>query len=99
MLPKDLLAEIDVSTWRRPKIFDWLQRAGNVADQEMSRTFNNGIGMVLAVSEYASGQVKKELEAQGETVYRIGMLRKRAVGEEGCQLTNLQSWSSASARS
>ena len=91
MLPKHLTAEIDVATWERPGIFKWLQQAGKVNLEEMSRTFNNGIGMVLAVSNIAHGEVKRLLEAQGETVYKIGRLVARG-DDEGCLLSNLETW-------
>jgi phosphoribosylamine--glycine ligase / phosphoribosylformylglycinamidine cyclo-ligase len=90
MLPKHLAAEIDASTWQRPKVFDWLQQAGKVSNEEMSRTFNNGVGMVMVVSDIASGQVTKILQEQGETVFRIGKLIDR--DGEGCILTNQDSW-------
>jgi phosphoribosylamine--glycine ligase / phosphoribosylformylglycinamidine cyclo-ligase len=90
MLPDDLTAEIDVSTWDRPKVFDWLQEAGNVSNEEMGRTFNNGIGMVLVVSNISAGEVKRVLEEQGETVNRIGTLVKRQ--EQGCVLKGLEKW-------
>lgn len=90
MLPDHLAAEIDASSWRRPTVFDWLQEAGNVSNHEMSRTFNNGIGMVLVVSEAAHGQVTKDLEGAGETVYKIGRLGARK--GEGCVLTNMDVW-------
>ena len=51
MLPAHLGAAIDVSRWERPPLFAWLQREGHIAAQEMARTFNNGIGMVLVVPE------------------------------------------------
>jgi len=92
MLPKHLTAEIDVSNWQRPKVFDWLQESGKVSNLEMSRTFNNGIGMVLVVSDVASGEVKKMLEEHGEQVFRIGKLVDRK--HEGCILTNLEKWKS-----
>jgi phosphoribosylamine--glycine ligase / phosphoribosylformylglycinamidine cyclo-ligase len=91
MLPKHLMASVDVSTWQRPRVFNWLQKSGNVSNVEMSRTFNNGIGMVLAVSSIAAGEVKKVLEEQGETVFKIGILIERN-GQEGCVLQNLESW-------
>src|SRR4029079_10722937 len=49
MLPDAVQASIDRSTWPRPPVFDWLQTHGHVADDEMHRVFNCGIGMVLAV--------------------------------------------------
>ena len=93
MLPKHLAAEIDVSMWARPEIFSWLQMAGKVSHVEMSRTFNNGIGMVLVVSNVAAGEVKKVLEAEGETVFKIGQLVERK-GMDGCVLKKLETWSS-----
>ena len=92
MLPKNLTAEINVSTWKRPAVFRWLQDAGKVSLEEMSRTFNNGIGMVLVVSEIAHGEVMRILEGQGEQVYKIGKLVRR--GEDaGCVLSSLETWS------
>ncbi|KIW47353.1 phosphoribosylamine-glycine ligase [Exophiala oligosperma] len=93
MLPGHLSAEIDVSTWNRPAVFEWLQRSGNINNTEMARTFNNGIGMVLVVSDVASGEVKKILEAEGETVFKLGKLVNRD-GQEGCVLSNLDRWTS-----
>ena len=90
MLPKHLTAEIDASSWQRPKVFAWLQEAGKVSNKEMSRTFNNGIGMVLVVSNVASGEVIKILEDQRETVYRIGKLTDRE--GEGCIIRGQESW-------
>lgn len=93
MLPKHLTAEIDVTSWSRPAVFKWLQNAGKVSIEEMSRTFNNGIGMVLVVSDIAHGEVKRILEAQGETVYKVGKLIERGE-DEGCTLLNTERWSS-----
>jgi phosphoribosylamine--glycine ligase / phosphoribosylformylglycinamidine cyclo-ligase len=95
MLPKHLAAEIDVSTWTRPGVFKWLQAAGSVSNEEMSRTFNNGIGMVLVVSSVAAGEVKRVLEENGEHVFTVGKLVEKAAGMEGCILTGLDSWSAS----
>ncbi|KAK5308002.1 Bifunctional purine biosynthetic protein ADE1 [Exophiala xenobiotica] len=94
MLPDHLTAEIDVSSWERPAVFDWLQKSGRVSSPEMGRTFNNGIGMVLVVSDVASGEVRKILEAEGETVFKIGKLVNKE-GQEGCELKNLDTWKSS----
>ena len=94
MLPEGLTAEIDVSSWQRPQVFDWLQEAGRVSDEEMGKTFNNGVGMVLVVSEVASGEVKKLLEEEGETVYKIGKLVART--DAGCTLKRTEVWSPSS---
>src|SRR5688572_1082294 len=50
VLPNNLVAKIEKSAWPRPAVFQWLQQAGNVAEDEMWRTFNCGIGMVLFVA-------------------------------------------------
>ena len=93
MLPDALAAEIDVAGWDRPKVFSWLQDAGKVSAQEMSRVFNNGVGMVLVVSDVDSGDVVEELQAEGETVYRVGKLVKRQGSQDqGCILRNLETW-------
>ena len=94
MLPSHLSAQVDVSTWERPTIFNWMQAAGQVKGEEMSRAFNNGIGMVIVVSDYASGEVKRALEESGETVYKIGKLIKRTKGD-GCDLEGLVKWQEA----
>ncbi len=90
MLPDHLAAEIDLSSWKRPSVFDWLQHAGKVEPMEMSRTFNNGIGMVLVASQ--PDEVMRILEGEGEIVYRIGKLIKRQSKAEGCILEHLDRW-------
>lgn len=87
-LPNHLAAQIDLSTWTRPKIFSWLQEAGNVSHEEMLRVLNNGIGMVLCVSSFAAGEVKRELERQGEKVFVVGKLTSRPTSGEGCVFEN-----------
>ncbi|KAL1889787.1 Bifunctional purine biosynthetic protein ADE1 [Sporothrix stenoceras] len=90
MLPAHLAASIDVTAWPVPPVFAWLRQQGNVAPAEMGRTFNNGIGMVVAVGAAEAAQVTKMLEAAGETVFQIGQLVERT--GEGCVLENLNSW-------
>jgi phosphoribosylformylglycinamidine cyclo-ligase len=72
VLPPGLRAVIDSRTWRRPPIFDWLQDHGNVEEVEMYRTFNCGIGMVLAVAAADAEQALKHLQDHGETAAIIG---------------------------
>ncbi|KAF4618390.1 hypothetical protein G7Y89_g14913 [Cudoniella acicularis] len=92
MLPSHLAAEIDVATWQLPPVFQWLKKAGNVTATEMSRAFNTGVGMVVAVSKENVQQVISELETSGEKVYTIGKLIPRAEFGKGCVLLNLASW-------
>ena len=55
-----------------PPIFPFLQQAGNVSDEEMRRTFNNGIGMIAIVPPDATADVLQRLEAMNEKAYLIG---------------------------
>jgi phosphoribosylformylglycinamidine cyclo-ligase len=80
VLQDGLVAKISKKTWPRPKIFEWLQREGNVAEDEMHRVFNCGIGMVLVLDPADAPRASRELRAAGETVYEIGAIEK-GVGE------------------
>jgi phosphoribosylformylglycinamidine cyclo-ligase len=77
MFPDGLAARIDRSAWPRPPIFDWLQRAGSVAEAEMHRVFNCGIGMILVVAPGDAARALAMLTAAGETVYRIGTVERK----------------------
>ena len=74
MLPKSLKADIDMQAWPRPEVFKWLQEMGGVAEAEMQRAFNCGIGMVLAVKPETMNDVLAKLDAAGETAWVIGQL-------------------------
>jgi phosphoribosylformylglycinamidine cyclo-ligase len=75
VLPPNSEALIERDSWPRPAVFDWLQRSGLVADDEMLRTFNCGIGMVVCVPASSADAATRLLEGHGETVYRIGEIR------------------------
>jgi len=76
MLPKNVVAKINKSAWERPDVFKWLQQTGNVAEDEMWRVFNCGIGMALVVARDEVVLAKKVLEGEGERVYEIGAIEK-----------------------
>lgn len=82
VLPENCMAEIDSRAWTLPPLFQWLQQQGNVTHDEMHRTFNCGIGMVVIVSAADAAAATALLVAEGETVHRIGRIRARAAGEE-----------------
>ncbi len=65
-------ARIRTGAWQRPAIFDWLQQQGNVADSEMLRTFNCGIGMMLMVAAEDAATAIRALQDAGETALEIG---------------------------
>jgi phosphoribosylformylglycinamidine cyclo-ligase len=81
VLAEDLVARIDVKSWPLPPLFAWLKEQGNVADDEMLRVFNCGIGMVLIVSPADAGRAAALLTQQGETVWRIGVIDRRQGSE------------------
>ena len=81
MLSESVKAVIDRSSWKMPPLFQWLQREGGVADGEMLRVFNCGIGMVVVVAAERADAAMKFLAAQGETVYRIGAVHARRAEE------------------
>jgi len=80
VLQLDVAAHIDVSRWPRPAIFDWLQRKGHVADDEMHRTFNCGIGMVAIVAPGDARAAIDAFAAQGVEAFEIGAIVARAAG-------------------
>lgn len=77
VLPDNLEADIDYSSWKLPELFQFLKEAGNVTDSEMHRTFNCGIGMVVIVDEQDVLEVQKILESHGEEVLKIGTLKTK----------------------
>ncbi|MDR2240310.1 MAG: phosphoribosylformylglycinamidine cyclo-ligase [Zoogloeaceae bacterium] len=81
ILDASLMAALDSAAWRRPKLFDWLQREGRVADAEMHRVFNCGIGMVVVVSPAHAEQALQLLREAGETASIIGAIRRRDAGQ------------------
>ncbi len=84
ILPQGTRAAIEKASWPRPEVFQWLQRAGNVAEDEMHRVFNCGIGMVAVVAAVDAKRAMENLRASGETVYEIGVIEKGPGGEPDC---------------
>ncbi len=82
VLPDNVTAMLDKSAWTLPPLFQWLQREGNVADEEMHRVFNCGIGMVVVVAASDANRATELLTAAGETVYALGRIEARQTGQE-----------------
>lgn len=89
VLPEGLAARVDISAWQRPAVFEWLREQGNVAEEEMYRVLNCGIGMVIVVPAEKADQARAHLQAQGEAVYRIGEIVAGENGGERVILENL----------
>ena len=72
VVPEALGLRIDATSWTMPAVFDWLQREGAVAREEMWRTFNCGIGFVLVVSPAQAAAIEAQLDRLGLGHWRIG---------------------------
>jgi phosphoribosylformylglycinamidine cyclo-ligase len=83
VLPKHLAAEIDLDAVKAPPVFSWLAATGGVAQNEMLRTFNCGIGMIAVVEPEKADQVAAILEREGETVVALGRMIARSEGAAG----------------
>ncbi|HEX2605456.1 MAG TPA: phosphoribosylformylglycinamidine cyclo-ligase [Oxalicibacterium sp.] len=81
VLQDNLTAVLHKDAWTLPPLFQWLQQHGNVADSEMHRVFNCGIGMTVIVSKENADAAVAQLQAAGETVMRIGEIREREQGQ------------------
>lgn len=83
VLPDYLAAHIDIASWQRPAVFDWLKHQGNVDETEMHRVLNCGIGMVIVVPQAHADNARAHLQTQGESVYTLGHI----VAREGDAVT------------
>ena len=91
ILPQGAHAVVDADLWPQPRLMAFLQAQGAIEPEEMARTFNCGIGMVVAVSEESVAEVTTRLEAAGETVFAVGRIE---TGETGCTVRgSVETWS------
>lgn len=88
ILPNQCKAIINTSSWTPQPIFQYLRKAANISAYEMMRTFNNGLGLVVVVSEDETGEVLSRLKAMGETVYHVGSVEERDEKEEPIKFTS-----------
>ncbi|MEX2649989.1 MAG: phosphoribosylformylglycinamidine cyclo-ligase [Alphaproteobacteria bacterium] len=94
ILPDGAIAVIDAATWPLPPVFRWLARGAAqrpIAPDELARTFNCGIGMVVVVAPERAAEAEAVLREAGETVVRIGEVR-RGASPARAKLTGLESW-------
>jgi len=91
ILPRGAHAVVDADLWPQPRLMAFLQAQGAIEPEEMARTFNCGVGMVVAVSEDKAAEVTTRLEAAGETVFAVGRIE---TGETGCTVRgSVETWS------
>jgi len=74
VLPKGVIAEIDTQSWALPPVFQWLKDAGGVASEEMYRTFNCGIGMIVCVPASQKDLALSKLKTLGEEAWQVGTI-------------------------
>ncbi|MDT0574820.1 phosphoribosylformylglycinamidine cyclo-ligase [Croceicoccus sp. F390] len=94
VLPCGQHATVDADAWPQTRLMAFLQAQGNIEPEEMARTFNCGIGMVLVVSPDKADALQQELKAAGETVWQIGTVNK---GTRGCTVRGQHAWSARKA--
>ena len=81
MLPQGMRAVLRKKMWPRPQIFGWVQKNGNVTEDEMHRVFNCGIGMVICVAREQVAAATMLLKREGELAYEIGFVEAGNPGE------------------
>jgi phosphoribosylformylglycinamidine cyclo-ligase len=82
IVPDRCKVRIRKGSWDIPPVFDWLQKAGNVAESEMLRTFNCGIGMIVVVPDKAADDVLQRLGGMDEKAFIIGDIVARKESSE-----------------
>jgi phosphoribosylformylglycinamidine cyclo-ligase len=93
VLPEGLGVSIDAGAWPFGDVFAWLAATGPIAVEEIARTFNCGIGMVVVVAADHAAEVSQSLAADGETVWTIGRVVTRQEGEIRVHLSGMEeSW-------
>ena len=77
ILPNDCQAVISRSSWTQQPIFHFIKKAGNITEEEMMRTFNNGIGLIIIVAEKDVQDIMEQIQTTGEIAYQIGWIEGR----------------------
>lgn len=80
VLPENTQAVIDLGSWARPEVFHWLQREGNIADAEMLRTFNCGVGMIVCVPAQDCAATLELLKQHNRGAFEMGYIRSAESG-------------------
>ncbi len=88
VLPNNSKAVIDLKSWERPEVFNWLQTEGNIEDAEMLRTFNCGVGMTLVVAENAVDDLINSLRLNDIEAWSIGHIEAGDSEEPFVEFTN-----------
>ena len=96
ILPKHVSVRLNALNWRLPDVFQWICDLGHIDFDEMARTFNCGIGMILIVKPRQLEQAHRILTESGELVYRIGTVTSRSAENPSVIIENVdRAWSKA----
>ena len=76
IVPDGLTLDVAWNSWPEPAIFDIIRREGNVPEEDMRRTFNLGVGLVMIIEKNAAGKVLAALKSQGENAYIVGKVSR-----------------------
>ncbi|NQZ47975.1 MAG: phosphoribosylformylglycinamidine cyclo-ligase [Erythrobacter sp.] len=94
ILPDGAHARVNADLWEQPRLMAFLQAQGAIEPEEMARTFNCGVGMVLAIAPDDTAEVTRRLEEAGETVVQVGVIE---AGKKGCSVRGSRgTWSAQS---
>ncbi len=83
-LPDGLRARLDARRWKAPPVFGWLHEAGQVPTDDMLRTFNCGLGMIVVVASKDAARIAKVLTDAGESVHEVGAIESAPNDEADC---------------
>ena len=93
VLPEGLMASIDTSSWPLPDIFKWLKKEGDLDNDDLARTLNCGLGMIVICDATQADQIEKSLISTGETVYKIGEIKEQTQSDIPIHIFNrAKSW-------
>ena len=90
-LPDGLRARLDARRWALPAVFRWLRESGNVPTDDMLKTFNCGLGMIVVTSPADAAAVAASLSDAGETVREVGVVERGPDGEADCVIDHAES--------
>ena len=86
VLPDTAKAVVKGNSWQWPTVFNWLMVNGNIAEFEMYRTFNCGVGMIIALPQDQVDSALSLLKAEGENAWLIGDIASRNGDEEQVEI-------------
>ena len=86
VIPNEFKAVISKNSWKIPNLFNWIKSEASLDDEELFKTFNCGIGMVIIVKKESKESVMISLRNSKENVFEIGKITKKVVDEPQIQI-------------